>query len=104
MHPHGVSYATRRAEWRLLSARSWIRVCGGAGSQVYLCVVSRRKTHATLTGEPSSKAWLYHSHVSGDAETNAGLVGFIIATDGKRARPDGTPSDTWIVEMAALFA
>ncbi len=48
------------------------------------------------------KAWLYHSHVNGDDESNLGLVGSIIVTDPKRARPDGTPSDV-DREMAALF-
>jgi len=52
--------------------------------------------------EPSSKAWLYHSHVSGDVETNLGLVGAIVVTDPKRARPDGTPRDVER-EFATLF-
>lgn len=55
-----------------------------------------------LPNEPSSKAWLYHSHVSGEGEINLGLVGFIVVTDPKRARPDGTPSDV-DREMPALF-
>jgi manganese oxidase len=44
-------------------------------------------------GEPSSKVWLYHSHVSADEDINRGLVGVIIITDPKRARPDATPVD-----------
>ena len=55
-----------------------------------------------LPGEPSSKGWLYHSHVRGDQETNLGLVGAIIVTDPKRARPDGTPADV-DRELALLF-
>jgi hypothetical protein len=55
-----------------------------------------------LPSEPSSKAWLYHSHVSSESEINAGLEGFIIVTDPKRARADGTPNDV-DREMAALF-
>jgi manganese oxidase len=55
-----------------------------------------------LPSEPSSKAWLYHSHVSSESEVNMGLEGFIIVTDPKRARPDGTPNDV-DREMAALF-
>lgn len=55
-----------------------------------------------LPSEPSSKAWLYHSHVSGEGEIDLGLVGCIIVTDPKRARPDGTPNDV-DREMAALF-
>ena len=55
-----------------------------------------------LPAEPSSKGWLYHSHVSSESEINMGLEGFIIVTDPKRARPDGTPNDV-DREMAALF-
>jgi manganese oxidase len=55
-----------------------------------------------LPSEPSSRAWLYHSHVSSETEANMGLEGFIIVTDPKRARPDGTPIDA-DREMAALF-
>ncbi len=52
--------------------------------------------------EPSSKAWLYHSHVVGDEEINLGLIGFIVVTDAARARPDGTPRDV-DRELGALF-
>lgn len=55
-----------------------------------------------LPTEPSSKGWLYHSHVSGEGEINLGLEGIIIVTDPKRARPDGTPNDV-DREMPALF-
>ena len=55
-----------------------------------------------LPDEPSSKGWLYHSHVKGDEEVNLGLIGFIIVTDPKRARPDGTPVDV-DREQASLF-
>jgi len=40
--------------------------------------------------------------VNGDEEANLGLVGFLIVTDPKRARPDGTPADV-DREQAALF-
>jgi hypothetical protein len=55
-----------------------------------------------LPDEPSSKGWLYHSHVTGESEVNLGLVGAIIVTDPKRARPDGTPADV-DREFATLF-
>jgi FtsP/CotA-like multicopper oxidase with cupredoxin domain len=55
-----------------------------------------------LPTEPSSKAWLYHSHVGGEGEVNLGLEGFIIVTDPRRARSDGTPADV-DREMPALF-
>ena len=60
------------------------------------------ETSAPLPAEPSSKAWLCHSHVAGDEEINLGLVSFIVVTDPARARPDGTPKDV-DREMAALF-
>jgi len=41
--------------------------------------------------EPSSKAWLYHSHVDSPRDTNAGLIGVIIVTRRGEARPDGSP-------------
>ncbi len=52
--------------------------------------------------EPSSKAWLYHSHVSGDFDPNLGLIGALVVTDPRRARPDGTPNDVER-EFATLF-
>ena len=50
----------------------------------------------------SSKCWIYHSHVEGDEESNLGLIGLLIVTDPKRARPDGTPADV-DRELATLF-
>lgn len=44
-------------------------------------------------GEPSSKVWLYHSHVNEVQDVLDGLVGTIIVTDPAVARADGTPSD-----------
>jgi len=55
-----------------------------------------------MPSEPSSKAWIYHSHVANETEVNLGLDGFIVVTDPKRARPDGTPNDV-DREMGALF-
>jgi manganese oxidase len=55
-----------------------------------------------LPTEPSSKGWLYHSHVNAESEINLGLEGVIIVTDPKRARPDGTPNDV-DREMATVF-
>jgi FtsP/CotA-like multicopper oxidase with cupredoxin domain len=44
-------------------------------------------------GEPSSKVWLYHSHVDEVQDVLDGLVGAIVVTDPAKARGDGTPSD-----------
>src|SRR5207237_789425 len=46
-----------------------------------------------LPGEPSSKVWLYHSHVTPDVEVYRGLVGTIVVTDPAYARDDGSPDD-----------
>jgi FtsP/CotA-like multicopper oxidase with cupredoxin domain len=43
--------------------------------------------------DPSSVAWLYHSHVEEEKDVDSGLVGAIIVTRRGMARPDGTPKD-----------
>lgn len=91
LHPHGVRYDKD-------SEGSYYRPGPGLGAAVgpgatFTYVWKLDEDSGPLPTEPSSKGWLYHSHVSGDEETNLGLVGFIIVTDPKRARPDGTPAD-----------
>jgi manganese oxidase len=71
---------------------------GGRFTYVWYC----DESSGPLPSEPSSKGWLYHSHVSSGRDINLGLEGCIIVTDPKRARPDGTPNDV-DREMAALF-
>ncbi len=44
-------------------------------------------------GDPSSVAWLYHSHTNSVKDTNAGLVGVIVVTAKGRAKFDGSPGD-----------
>jgi FtsP/CotA-like multicopper oxidase with cupredoxin domain len=43
--------------------------------------------------EGSSAFWMYHSHVSEEADVNAGLIGPMIITGRGKAKPDGTPTD-----------
>jgi manganese oxidase len=116
MHPHGVkydkdsegSYYRDNAQFKTLQARSpGERSTPGLGSAIgpgarfnYVWYLDEKS--GPLPSEPSSKGWLYHSHVSGEGEINLGLEGFIIVTDPKRARPDGTPNDV-DREMPALF-
>ncbi len=100
MHPHGLTYDKD-------SEGSYYRPSPGRGAAVapgakFTYVWHIDENAAPRPDEPSSKAWLYHSHVVGDEETNLGLVGCIIVTDPKRARPDGTPRDV-DREMPALF-
>ena len=100
MHPHGVKYdKDSEGAYHLLSPGRGAAVGPGA---TFTYVWQLDEASGPLPHEPSSKAWLYHSHVSGDVETNLGLVGAIIVTDAKRARPDGTPRDV-DREFATLF-
>jgi FtsP/CotA-like multicopper oxidase with cupredoxin domain len=43
--------------------------------------------------EPSSKLWLYHSHVDEQRDIAAGLAGPILISAKGTTRPDGTPKD-----------
>lgn len=100
MHPHGVRYDKD-------NEGSCHPTASGLGSAIapgahFTYVWHLDEDSGPMPEEPSSKAWLYHSHVSGDEEANLGLMGFIVVTDPKRARPDGTPKDV-DREMAALF-
>ncbi len=116
MHPHGVKYDKDSegssygdsGQLKALEARSPdVRSTPGLGSAVganarFTYVWYLDEESGPLPNEASSKAWLYHSHVGGEGEVNLGLEGFIIVTDPKRARPDGTPKDV-DREMPALF-
>jgi FtsP/CotA-like multicopper oxidase with cupredoxin domain len=116
MHPHGVkydkdsegSYYGDSNRLKSLQTRNKInRSAPGLGAAIgpnarFDYVWYLDKESGPLPTEPSSKGWLYHSHVSGEGEINLGLEGMIIVTDPKRARPDGTPNDV-DREMPALF-
>jgi len=100
MHPHGVKYDKD-------SEGSYYQPSPGLGSAVgrgarFTYVWYLNEASGPLPGEPSSKAWLYHSHVAGDDEVQRGLMGCIIVTDPKRARPDGSPNDV-DRELATLY-
>ena len=100
MHPHGVKYDKD-------SEGAFYQPGPGKGASVapdtrFTYVWFLDEDSGPLPGEPSSKAWLYHSHVHDSDETNQGLIGAIIVTDPRRARPDGTPSDV-DREFASLF-
>jgi manganese oxidase len=100
MHPHGVRYDKD-------SEGAFYRPVAGKGASVepggrFTYVWQLDEASGPRPDEPSSKGWLYHSHVTGDDEINQGLIGVIIVTDPKRARPDGTPADV-DRELATLF-
>lgn len=100
LHPHGVRYDKD-------SEGAYSEPNPGKGSAVapgatFTYVWQLDALSGPQPGEPSSKAWLYHSHCKDDEEINLGLLGFIVVTDPARARPDGTPADV-DREMAAMF-
>jgi hypothetical protein len=100
MHPHGVHYDKD-------SEGAYYRPGPGLGAAVapgatFTYVWHLDERSGPGPDEPSSKGWLYHSHVRGDEDANHGLVGCILVTDPARARPDGTPRDV-DREFATLF-
>jgi hypothetical protein len=100
MHPHGVKYdKDGEGAYHLPNPGRGSAVGPGAR---FTYVWQLDEQSGPMPDEPSSKGWLYHSHVTGDGETNLGLMGAIIVTDPKRARPDGTPRDV-DREFATLF-
>jgi manganese oxidase len=100
MHPHGVRYdKDSEGAYHLPNPGRGSAVGPGAR---YTYVWQLDEQSAPMREEPSSKAWLYHSHVTGDGETNLGLIGVIIVTDAQRSRLDGTPRDV-DREFATLF-
>lgn len=100
MHPHGAKY-DKDSEGALYEPKPGLGSAVGPGAK-FTYVWHLDESSGPLPNEPSSKCWLYHSHVSEAEEVQQGLVGFIIVTDPKRARPDGTPNDV-DREMATLF-
>lgn len=100
MHPHGVKY-DKDSEGAHYEPKPGLGAAVGPGAR-FTYVWQLDESSGPLPDEPSSKGWLYHSHVNGDRETDLGLFGFIIVTDPKRARADGTPKDV-DREMAAVF-
>jgi len=95
IHPHGVFYL-KTSEGSGYSdgtaaADKKDDVVSPGGSVVYEWLVPERAGPGPADG--SSLVWLYHSHVQGPKDINAGLIGAIIVTAKGRARPDGTPLD-----------
>lgn len=100
MHPHGVKYDKDSEGALTLPAPG--RGAAVAPGARFTYVWHLDEAAGPLPTEPSSRAWLYHSHVTADTEANLGLVGAIVVTDPARARPDGTPRDV-DREFATLF-
>jgi hypothetical protein len=100
MHPHGVKY-DKDSEGSLYFPQPGLGGAVGVGAR-FTYVWHLDEASGPLPSEPSSKAWLYHSHVTGDDEVQSGLMGCIVVTDPKRARPDGSPNDV-DREFATLY-
>ena len=95
MHPHGVLYekpseGSGYADGVNASAKGGDLVAPGA-TFTYTWEVPERAGPGPA--DPSSIAWLYHSHVNERQDVNAGLIGAIVVTRRGMARDDGTPKD-----------
>lgn len=100
MHPHGVRY-DKDSEGSYYRPSPGLGAAIGSGAR-FTYVWHLDADSGPLPSEPSTKPWLYHSHVTGDGEAGMGLVGFILVTDPARANPDGSPKDV-DREHVALF-
>lgn len=100
MHPHGVKY-DKDSEGSFYQPNPGLGSAVGRGAK-FTYVWQLDEASGPSPGEPSSKAWLYHSHFAGDQEIQRGLFGCIIVTDPRRARPDGSPNDV-DRELATLY-
>jgi manganese oxidase len=100
MHPHGLRYAVESEGARYEPGAS-ARGIAGPGTRITYTWIADENAGPTKR-EPSSKVWLYHSHVLGDEDVYRGLVGTIVVTDPKRSRLDRTAIDV-DREFATLF-
>lgn len=100
MHPHGLKY-DKDSEGAYHELKPGLGAAVGPGAK-FTYVWHLDESSGPLASEPSSKVWLYHSHVNSEDEINLGLIGLILVTDPKRARADGTPNDV-DRELATLF-
>jgi manganese oxidase len=94
IHPHGVFYekSSEGAPYNdgAGSGRTGNGVPPG-GTFVYVWPVPERAGPGPMDG--SSVMWMYHSHVDETRDINTGLLGPMIITSRRMARPDGSPKD-----------
>ena len=91
MHPHGVRYDPADEGAVYDPPRGGGDSVSAGATYTYTWRVVPES--GPLPGEPSSKVWLYHSHVMPDMDVYRGLVGTIVVTDPAHARDDGSPDD-----------
>jgi FtsP/CotA-like multicopper oxidase with cupredoxin domain len=82
MHAHGVRYD---------EASSGVTPVEPGGTFVYTWEVDPRAGPGA--NEPSSKLWLYHSHVNEQRDVAAGLMGPILISAKGTVKADGAPKD-----------
>ncbi len=82
IHAHGVKYD---------EASAGVEPVPPGATFVYTWEVDPRA--GPQPGEPSSKLWLYHSHVNEQRDVAAGLVGPLLISAKGTVKPDGTPKD-----------
>ena len=82
MHPHGVKYD---------EASNGVAPVAPGATFTYTWEVEPNA--GPQPGEPSSKLWLYHSHVNEQRDVAAGLVGPMLISAKGTTKPDGTPKD-----------
>jgi FtsP/CotA-like multicopper oxidase with cupredoxin domain len=95
MHPHGVFYAKASEGVSYNDGSASAGKANGAvppgTTWTYTWEVPERAGPGP--NDPSSVAWLYHSHVEEQKDVDSGLIGAIIVTRRGMARPDGSPKD-----------
>ncbi len=95
MHPHGLFYLKNSEGAFYEDGRSGAdKAADGVppgGIHTYVWNVPERAGPAE--GDPSSIAWLYHSHYDEAKDVNSGLMGAMVITARGQARPDGRPKD-----------
>src|SRR2546421_2726720 len=91
IHPHGVRYDPADEGAVYNPPRGGGDSVSAGGTYTYTWRVVPES--GPLPGEPTSKVWLYHSHVTPDVEVYRGLIGTIVVTDPAYARDDASPDD-----------
>jgi FtsP/CotA-like multicopper oxidase with cupredoxin domain len=91
LHAHGVRYSPEDEGVPGQHSHAAGDALAPGEQHTYTLIV--RPEAGPLPGEPSSKVWLYHSHVHSDQDIYRGLIGTIVVTDPAHARDDGGPDD-----------
>lgn len=102
IHPHGVLY-DKNSEGSPYADETDLKADDAvppSGNHTYVWRVPQRTGPGPL--DPSSIAWVYHSHTDETADSNSGLIGPLIITRKGSAKSDGSPRDVDL-EFVSLF-